>query len=114
METNGYARSSHAGTDFAALIAQTGGVWQQWGWEVLERDGFNKPNRFGYGPDGYTLQIQAPRASASAFADRVVALLSRRPPQRHRTQARHDRAGRGTATVKDRAAEAREQKKPQT
>lgn len=25
----------------------------------MERDGFSKPNRFGYAPDGYVLQIQA-------------------------------------------------------
>lgn len=47
------------GTDFTALIEQTGQIWEKWGWDVLERDGFNKPNRFGYSPDGYTLQIQA-------------------------------------------------------
>lgn len=48
-----------AGTDFGALIGQTGEVWKSWGWQVLERDGFDKPNRFGYTPDGYVLQISA-------------------------------------------------------
>lgn len=47
------------GTDVKALIAQVGGIWEGWGWDVLERDGFDKPNRFGYAPDGYVLQIQA-------------------------------------------------------
>ena len=46
-------------TDFNATIAHLGDVWKQWGWQVLERDGFAKPNRFGYAPDGYTLQIEA-------------------------------------------------------
>ncbi len=26
---------------------------------MFERDGFRKPNQFGYGPDGYRLQIVA-------------------------------------------------------
>jgi hypothetical protein len=47
------------GTDFNAIISQTGAVWKQWGWQVIERDGFSKPNRFGYAPDGYVLQIEA-------------------------------------------------------
>ncbi|OBA78416.1 hypothetical protein A5633_17710 [Mycolicibacterium elephantis] len=46
-------------TDIKALIAQVGGIWEGWGWEVLERDGFTKPNRFGYAPDGYVLHIEA-------------------------------------------------------
>lgn len=45
--------------DFNALIDQVGELWKSWGWEVLEREGFEKPNRFGYAPDGYTLQITA-------------------------------------------------------
>jgi hypothetical protein len=28
-------------------------------WYVTERDGFYKPNRFGYAPDGYSLKIEA-------------------------------------------------------
>lgn len=46
-----------AGTDPATAITTTGDVWRGWGWHVFERDGFRKPNRFGYGPDGYRLQI---------------------------------------------------------
>jgi hypothetical protein len=47
------------GTDANSLIAKTGEVWKGWGWYVIERDDFRKPNRFGYGPDGYSLQIKA-------------------------------------------------------
>jgi hypothetical protein len=47
------------GTDLDAMIAKTGDIWKGWGWYVLERDGFRKPNRFGYAPDGYSLQIVA-------------------------------------------------------
>lgn len=47
------------GTDFNAIIAQTGDIWKQWGWQVIERDGFSEPNRFGDALDGYTLQIEA-------------------------------------------------------
>ncbi len=47
------------GTSPDAVIAQTGDTWKRWGWYVIERDGFFKPNRFGYGPDGYRLQITA-------------------------------------------------------
>lgn len=46
-------------TDTATLVAQTGELWRQWGWDVIERDGFPTPNRFGYAPDGYVLQIKA-------------------------------------------------------
>lgn len=28
-------------------------------WHVIERDGFHKPNQFGYEPDGYASQIVA-------------------------------------------------------
>lgn len=47
------------GTDFNTVITQTGDIWKQWGWQVMERDGFSKPNRFGYAPDGYVLQIES-------------------------------------------------------
>lgn len=46
-------------TDYPALIAKVGDIWKSWGWRVTERDGFDKPNRFGYSPDGYTLDIKA-------------------------------------------------------
>ncbi|SCX11122.1 hypothetical protein SAMN02799620_01514 [Mycolicibacterium fluoranthenivorans] len=52
-----------SGTDFSAIIKGSGDVWKQWGLQVLERDGFTKPNRFGYAPDGYLLQIEARRDS---------------------------------------------------
>ncbi|EHB58728.1 hypothetical protein MycrhDRAFT_1164 [Mycolicibacterium rhodesiae JS60] len=44
--------------DAKTLIAKVGDVWRSWGWYVFERDGFNRPNQFGYGPDGYRLQIE--------------------------------------------------------
>lgn len=44
--------------DPKALITKVGDAWRSWGWYVFERDGFNKPNQFGYGPDGYRLQIE--------------------------------------------------------
>jgi hypothetical protein len=44
-------------TDLHAMIVKAGEIWQGWGWYVRERDGFRKPNRFGYAPDGYSLQI---------------------------------------------------------
>jgi hypothetical protein len=44
-------------TDLDAMIVKAGEIWQGWGWYVRERDGFRKPNRFGYAPDGYSLQI---------------------------------------------------------
>ena len=48
-------------TDPVAMIAKAGEIWQGWGWYVRERDAFSKPNRFGYAPDGYSLQIVAAR-----------------------------------------------------
>jgi hypothetical protein len=46
-------------TDRNAVINKVGDIWRSWGWYVFERDGFTKPNQFGYGPDGYRLQIMA-------------------------------------------------------
>lgn len=53
------------GNDFDGVIAQTGETWRGWGWHVIERDGFGKPNRFGYTPDGYVLHLEA-RSSVGA------------------------------------------------
>lgn len=47
------------GSEVVDLISTVGEIWRSWGWYVAERDGFTKPNRFGYGPDGYRLQIEA-------------------------------------------------------
>lgn len=46
------------GTDSSVTVANVGDDWQRLGWQVLERDGYPKPNRFGYTPDGYILQIK--------------------------------------------------------
>ncbi|BBZ06870.1 hypothetical protein MDOR_10390 [Mycolicibacterium doricum] len=46
-----------AGINADALVRQVGDIWRSWGWYVYERDGFRTPNEFGYGPDGYRLQI---------------------------------------------------------
>lgn len=48
-----------AGVDTNTIVAKAGDIWKSWGWQVYERDGFYKPNRFGYAPDGYILQIIA-------------------------------------------------------
>jgi len=48
-----------AGVDPVGIVAQLGDTWKSWGWYVIERDGFRKPNRFGYAPDGYILHIMA-------------------------------------------------------
>ncbi|WP_234816452.1 hypothetical protein [Mycolicibacterium agri] len=41
------------------LVALAGDLWRSWGLEVMERNGFEKPNRFGYPADGYRVQIEA-------------------------------------------------------
>jgi hypothetical protein len=43
-----------------ALVVRAGDVWRSWGFNVIECDEFRKPNRFGYAPDGYRLQIKGP------------------------------------------------------
>lgn len=48
-----------AGVDTNTIVAKAGDIWKSWGWQVYEREGFYKPNRFGYAPDGYILQIVA-------------------------------------------------------
>lgn len=47
------------GSDNVAVISEVGEIWSSWGWYVFERDDFPKPNQFGYGPDGYRLQIES-------------------------------------------------------
>lgn len=59
------------GSDPVAIIAKTGDIWKSWGWYVMERDGFRKPNQFGYAPDGYTLQIVI--ASRAGYGPTVAA-----------------------------------------
>lgn len=39
-----------AGVDANTIVAKAGDIWKSWGWQVYERDGFYKPNRFGYAP----------------------------------------------------------------
>ncbi len=48
-----------AGTPTVEVVGQIGDHWKALGWQVIEKDGFPKPNRFGYPPDGYSLQITA-------------------------------------------------------
>ncbi|BBX18704.1 hypothetical protein [Mycolicibacterium duvalii] len=47
------------GADAAGVISEVGDIWRSWGWHVFERDDFPRPNQFGYGPDGYRLQIES-------------------------------------------------------
>lgn len=46
------------GVESDQVVATVGDTWKSWGWWVFEREDFRKPNRFGYAPDGYTLQIK--------------------------------------------------------
>jgi hypothetical protein len=48
------------GSDPVKVVTTVGDIWRSWGWHVFERDGFRKPNQFGYAPDGYRLQIGVP------------------------------------------------------
>ena len=45
--------------DGSQLVEKVGEIWRGWGWYVLEREGWGKPNRFGYTPDGYIMHIEA-------------------------------------------------------
>jgi hypothetical protein len=49
--------SGEAFEQIVAMVKKTGDIWRSWGWYVFERDGFRQPNEFGYGPDGYRMQI---------------------------------------------------------
>ncbi|WP_234809003.1 hypothetical protein [Mycolicibacter hiberniae] len=49
-----------AGTNPDDLVTAVGETWRSWGLTVVERDDFRKPNRFGYPPDSYRLQIKGP------------------------------------------------------
>ncbi|MDF2825891.1 MAG: hypothetical protein K0R68_3299 [Mycobacterium sp.] len=48
-----------AGRDPVAVIGEVGEIWRSWGWYVFQREDFPVPNQFGYGPDGYRLQIES-------------------------------------------------------
>lgn len=62
---------SPQGTDNNAAVRKVGEIWRSWGWDVIERDEFRKPNQFGSGPDGYRLQIVS--ASPTSFPPTVDA-----------------------------------------
>ncbi|WP_243858229.1 hypothetical protein [Mycobacterium sp. DL440] len=62
---------SPPGIDNGTTVRNVGEVWRSWGWNVTERDEFRKPNQFGYGPDGYRLQIVS--ASPTSFPPTVGA-----------------------------------------
>lgn len=59
-----------AGASTDDLISKTGDAWRGWGAEVKERDDFRKPNRFGYLPDGYELQIKG--AAKSGYPPTLI------------------------------------------
>ncbi len=63
---------SPPGVDNNATVQKVGDIWRSWGWNVMERDEFRKPNQFGYGPDGYRLQIVS--ASPTSFPPTVNAI----------------------------------------
>ncbi|WP_264019862.1 hypothetical protein [Mycolicibacterium setense] len=63
---------SPPGTDNNATVRKVGDIWRSWGWSVTERDEFRKPNQFGYGPDGYRLQIVS--ASPTTFPPTMDAI----------------------------------------
>jgi hypothetical protein len=46
------------GANHKDFVVKVGDIWKSWGWRVDERKGFNKPNRFGVAPDGYTLKAE--------------------------------------------------------
>lgn len=47
------------GRNAQPTVAKLGDIWRSWGWKVIERDDFPKPNRFAYAPDGYRLQVES-------------------------------------------------------
>ncbi|WP_245535321.1 hypothetical protein [Segniliparus rotundus] len=55
------------GIDYAELVAKVGDVWRSWGWRVEERKGSDNPNRYGYSPDGYSLNITARPPQFASF-----------------------------------------------
>lgn len=57
FHTIGELKIPDSGGDEVGVVTAVGELWRGWGWQVLERDGFRTPNRFGYSPDGYRLQI---------------------------------------------------------
>jgi hypothetical protein len=73
--------------DPVKVVATVGDIWRSWGWHVFERDGFRKPNQFGYAPDGYRLQIGVPGREGyppsiqahHAFRDRSPATMCPSP-----------------------------------
>ncbi|WP_421841280.1 hypothetical protein [Mycobacterium sp.] len=49
------------GIDPTTVITHAGNIWRSWGWWAGQREDWSrKPNQFGYAPNGYTLQIEAP------------------------------------------------------
>lgn len=46
-------------TDVTRLVATTGELWRQWGWNVDDAPDQGRPNRVGRTPDGYQVRIEA-------------------------------------------------------
>ncbi len=59
------------GGEFDKLVGAVGETWKSWRWWVFERDDFRKPNRFGYAPDGYVLQIKV--SSPPGYPPTIIA-----------------------------------------
>lgn len=59
------------GSDFNKIISVVGEIWKSWGWWVFERDDFRQPNRFGYAPDGFILQIKV--SSPPGYPPTIIA-----------------------------------------
>ena len=75
--------------DYTQVVLDIGELWKSWGWQVIERDGYDKPNRFGYAPDGYVLQVTASYpptyppsviAASPCFPGGLRADIPRNPP----------------------------------
>lgn len=68
------------GSDYNAAVARVGDIWTSWGWKVIEREDFTKPNRFAEAPDAFKLQIELNNvnyppivtASSPCFSGRLV------------------------------------------
>jgi hypothetical protein len=52
-----------AGTSLCAMIVMTGDTSRSWGWYVYQRDGFEKPDQFGYAPMATTCRLWRPSPS---------------------------------------------------
>lgn len=78
-----------AGVKPADLISKTGDLWRSWGLQVMQREGFEKPNQFGFHPTATASRSKRPIQPITRPCSPSYPLVS--PVTSETTTSRHPR-----------------------